>query len=443
VTGSRQSLRPDGQPKLALFTAIPAIGHINPLLMQARELHRRGWRVALASTERVRGHVERFGEVCFVDLGSDPLGMPAFEDLQARVSAETSFLRGTIRIMRWVNGLWPTMFDGLMVALLHDRPDVVVADLVTIAGLDAAEQMGIAHVINNADLLTAISVEVLPPAPDVPLLFSGHSIHRIGRMDRSLNPFWRRVGATVFNLTLGVELNRLRRDRGLPPRRFTRRHRGKLVMTNSAFGLEYNRVLPPLLQMVGPMLEDTPDALPRELEDWLGQARPVVFVNLGTLARPQPDLVQKVAAGLASDAFRVLWVLREATSLVFPPNVRVEPWVASQVGVLAHPNVRLFVSHCGINSAQESLYWGTPVVGIPMLADQRDMAMRVQDASVGQMLDKNHFTAHQLRSAIGTVLNDPAYGRNIPAIQSSFRLAGGARRAADLIEHAAASGTVR
>jgi UDP:flavonoid glycosyltransferase YjiC (YdhE family) len=120
--------------------------------------------------------------------------------------------------------------------------------------------------------------------------------------------------------------------------------------------------------------------------------------------------------------------------------VRIEPWVASQIGVLAHPNVGVFVSHCGINSVHESLYAGTPIVGLPMLADQRDMAMRVADAGVGLLLDKRHFSGEALRSAIHAVLHEPRFRSNIVPIQSSFALAGGVRRAADLIEHATVFG---
>jgi len=218
------------------------------------------------------------------------------------------------------------------------------------------------------------------------------------------------------------------------------RLRGVLVMTNSAFGLEYSRPLPPLLQMVGPMLDDEQDTpLPRELQGWLDRGPPVAFVNLGTFARADAHLSERIADGLASDRFRALWVQRDSAPMLHA-SVRVEPWVASQVGVLAHPNVGAFVSHCGINSAHEALHAGTPIVGIPLFADQYDMALRVLDAGVGVVLQKERFSAAELRHSIETVLREERFRRNIPAIQSGFRLAGGPGRAADLIEHATAFG---
>jgi len=79
--------------------------------------------------------------------------------------------------------------------------------------------------------------------------------------------------------------------------------------------------------------------------------------------------------------------------------MRILDWVSSPRAVLAHPNVRAFVSHCGINSVHESLAAGTPIVGIPMLADQRDMAARVADAGVGVWMDKSRFRGSELALA--------------------------------------------
>ena len=118
-----------------------------------------------------------------------------------------------------------------------------------------------------------------------------------------------------------------------------------------------------------------------------------------------------------------------------PDNVRIESWVPSVSAVLSHDNVRVFISHCGVNSVYESIAAGTPVVGIPMMAGQREMAVRVQDAGVGVALNKSTFTPEELRRAVVRVLEDNSFRRPIPALQSLFKLAGGAERAADLIEH--------
>ena len=60
-----------------------------------------------------------------------------------------------------------------------------------------------------------------------------------------------------------------------------------------------------------------------------------------------------------------------------------------------------------------------------MMAGQREMAIRVQDAGVGLSVNKSTFTPEELRRAVLRVLQDDSFRRPIPALQSLFKLAGG------------------
>ena len=433
------------RPRYALFTAIPFVGHLNPLLRQAAELAQRGWRVAVATHEEIRGHVEgKHLGVEHVSLGSYGPMAQTVEQLEGEATLDPSFIRGAAAILEWLNGLWPSMFDGLRTAVRNDRPDVLIADLFAAAAIDVADAGGIPVAVNDADLLGSLSVEILPPADHLPLPLTRQSRYQIGPMRRILQPLSRRLSALSFSWIVGRRLNAHRRSRGLAAVDANTRLRDRLVLVNSAFGLEYPRPLPPLIQMVGPMLPEVIDSLPEEYASWLSEGPPVVYANLGTVALASERFLSVLGEGFAAEDFRVLWGLRQSQHALLPArlpdNLRVEAWVPSPVGILAHPNVKAFVSHCGINSVHESLHAGTPIVGIPLFGDQRDMGFRVQDAGVGLSLDKSRLTSADLRQAIRRVLSDASFGRRIPAIQSSFALAGGVRRAADLIEHLAAVG---
>lgn len=51
-----------------------------------------------------------------------------------------------------------------------------------------------------------------------------------------------------------------------------------------------------------------------------------------------------------------------------------------------------FVSHGGMNSTMESLYYGVPMVVIPQMPEQAMTARRVDELGLGLMLDKNTLT---------------------------------------------------
>ena len=426
----------------ALFTAIPLVGHLNPLIYQAIEMQRRGWRVAIAAVSEMAAHARREAPgVPFIDLG--PLGDIANE-LRRReqaASADANLVRGTLGILEGLALVWPVMFDGLSSAIARDRPDVMVIDLFTSAGLSVAVHHSIPTVVNNADLLGVLPVSLLPPADHLPALFSGRSRHAVPGWQRACGPLIRRLAAVGSRLTVGRRLNQLRASSGLAPITVDDLLRDLPVLVNGVFGLEYERPLPPQVEMVGPMLPPTREPLPEDLDRWLSSGDPVVYCNLGTLAVAPDELLAEIMKGLTGTGTRALWILKREQAQRLPgdrpESVRLLEWGPPPWSVLSHPNVHAFLSHCGINSVHEAIVAGTPIVGIPMFADQRDQAVRVVDAGVGVWFDKRLVSGEVVRAAIQRVAADPAIPERMRHLQEAMRRAGGVRRAGDVIEAAA------
>lgn len=431
-----------------LFTAIPFVGHLNPLLRQAEEMQRRGWRVGVAAMREMSAHIAAEAPgVPFVDLG--PLGElhDVLRQAESDACADPNYRRGGLRLMAALSRLWAPMFDSLVAEITRDRPDLLMVDIFTWPGIAAAEKTRTPLAVNNPSLLTGVPFGLMPPAPQVPLLMSGQSIHRIGAVQAALDPIIRRLMFAVLSHTVGRQYHALRSSRQLPTVGLDDALRRVLILVNGAFGLEYPRPLPPNVEMVGPMLSADVPALPPELAGWLANGPPVVYVNLGTVSIASAPQLASMASAITAGDWRALWVMKPAQAALLPgplpDSVRITNWVPSPRAVLAHPNVRVFLTHCGINSVHESLVAGTPIVGIPMLADQRDMAVRVADAGAGLWLEKSEFTEGALRRAITRVLCEPSFRAPIPALQEAFGRAGGVARAADLIEREAAAHAAR
>ncbi len=74
-----------------------------------------------------------------------------------------------------------------------------------------------------------------------------------------------------------------------------------------------------------------------------------------------------------------------------------------------HPQIKVFVYHCGLNGIWEAVYHGVPIVAIPFSGDQFDNAQRVVSRGMGVKLDITTLTSDELAEAIRTVINDKRY----------------------------------
>lgn len=80
-----------------------------------------------------------------------------------------------------------------------------------------------------------------------------------------------------------------------------------------------------------------------------------------------------------------------------------------QNDILAHPNVRLFVSHGGLFSTMESIDRGIPLLIIPFFADQHKNGRRVEYSGYGKVLEFDDLTQVKLTETIIELLLSNRY----------------------------------
>lgn len=102
-----------------------------------------------------------------------------------------------------------------------------------------------------------------------------------------------------------------------------------------------------------------------------------------------------------------------------------------QLEVLQRADV--FITHGGMNSSSEGLYFDVPLVVIPVTGDQPIIAKRVEELGAGLQLDRKQLTADLLRDTTERVLYNPLFAENSRKIGNSLREAGGYKKAADEI----------
>ena len=136
----------------------------------------------------------------------------------------------------------------------------------------------------------------------------------------------------------------------------------------------------------------------------------------------------------------ILWKLPDSQQALLPrgellpTNLRIEHWIPSQLCVLAHPNVRVFITHGGGNGFREGIYFGKPLLVMPFWLDCFDFGVRAIDSGVGQALDHPPaFSADEVALKLERLLAESSFRERAQYWGEQQRKAGGVSRAADLI----------
>jgi glucuronosyltransferase len=72
----------------------------------------------------------------------------------------------------------------------------------------------------------------------------------------------------------------------------------------------------------------------------------------------------------------------------------------------AHPNIKLFITQCGLQSFQEAVYHGVPLLGVPFFGDQKYNAKKIATEEIGLQLSFHELTKDTLLTTIKEMLNN-------------------------------------
>jgi MGT family glycosyltransferase len=159
---------------------------------------------------------------------------------------------------------------------------------------------------------------------------------------------------------------------------------------------------------------------------------PVVYLSLGSLASGDVELMRGLIASLAESPYRVIVSKGpQHEELELPANMVGEEFLP-QTSIL--PQVDVVITHGGNNTVTEALYFGKPMVLLPVFWDQYDNAQRMHETGVGIRLDTYGHDPAELPAAVARLLADEPLRERLAAISSRLQAAPGTERAADLIQ---------
>jgi MGT family glycosyltransferase len=407
-TDARTDTPAGGAPPLrVLLGAFGDPGHAFPMIALGKALAARGHEVTVQTWTRWRAHIEAEG-LAFApapEYSVFPSGPLPLDFYEAVVHAT----RDTLPLVRDL------------------RPDVVVADILTLAPALSAERLGVPY----ATLIPHINPHTEP----------GFPIYSIGaRLPRTAagRAFWRRLHGQVENgLELGRrELNDARERLDLPPLEHI--HGGtsrQLALVATFPQLEYPRAWPAHTHVVGPLMWEPPAAevaLPPGDE-------PLVLIAPSTSQDPEHRLLHAALEALADAPVRVLatWNRRlPPRPLRVPANARAVEWVSYARTI---PHCDLVVCHAGHGTLVRALSLGCPVVACPTAGDMNENAARVAWAGAGVRVPRRFTTPRPLRMAVQHALGTPSIRERARELSAWYRQHDPGRVASMLVERLAAT----
>ena len=307
-------------------------------------------------------------------------------------------------------------------------PEVVVADIITVAGSLAAQAEGRPW--------ATLVPHVLPTGERGFPIYSVGAVYPRSAIGRRMWSLLRPMVMTGEEQGR-VELNGARERVGLPPLHEV--HGGisrDLAIVATFPQLEYPRAAGwPGIRITGPLLWEQPFG---DVELPPGDA-PLVLVAPSTSQDPEHRLVRAALEGLSGEPVRVLATTnRRAPTepLDVPANARLVDWV---LYARTMPLCDAVVCHAGHGTLARALASGTPVVACPHAGDMAENAARIRWAGAGVSLPRRFTTSRGVRLAVRRVLGEPSYRRRAEELRDWATRHDGAREAADAVEEFAES----
>ncbi|MBQ5554391.1 MAG: glucosyltransferase [Erysipelotrichaceae bacterium] len=384
--------------KIAWF-CIPAHGHTNPTLGLVKALTSSGHEIWYFSFEEFREKIEAAGAnfiACdgydfeMEDKGNaDRVGKDKVYATELLVSSTLALDDMTTRTLEKI------------------KPDVVVSDSVAYWGKLAAMKHGLPYVSSTTTFaFNRYSAKYMKESVwDIVLM-----LFAMPRINKQLNRL-REKGYPVKSL-----LDIVQNDNETNTIVYTSRYFQPCADT---FSEKYHFIGPSIRPITKPV-EKTADK--------------TVYISMGTVNQNR-EFFRNCINVLKPTGWQVIISMGTNTDHFedLPENIQVYESV-DQMAVLSIADA--FITHCGMNSASEGLYFGVPLVLFPQTSEQGAVAKRVEELGAGVRLKS--ISGEDVLDALSKVISDPQFKTEAERVSESFKACGGAEEAKAFLEQIAA-----
>ena len=380
--------------KIAWF-CIPAHGHTNPTLGLVKELTSAGHQVFYFSFEQFREKIEQAGAQ-FISCDGYDFEMEDKENAD-RVGKDKAFASELLVSSTLA-------LDEMTTEKIREiQPDIIVSDSVAFWGKLVAMKHGLPYVSSTTTFA-----------------FNRYSAQYMK------HGLWETLKMLFTMPRINKQIARLR-EKGYPVKGFLEivqnDNETNTIVYTSKYFQPCAETFSDRYHFIGPSI--------RPIQKPVGKtAEKTVYISMGTVNQNR-EFYRNCIHALGQTDWQVIISMGTKPEHFehIPSNIQIYDSV-DQMAVLSIADA--FITHCGMNSASEGLYFQVPLVLFPQTPEQGAVAKRTEELGAGIML--RSIREDDILSALKQVLEDPAYRNSAARISESFRSAGGVSEARAFLE---------
>ena len=380
--------------KIAWF-CIPAHGHTNPTLKVVKELTEAGHEVFYFSFEMFREKIEQAG-AAFIGCDGYDFDMEDKENADRvgkdKVFATELLVSSTLAL------------DEMTTEKIEEiKPDVIVSDSVAFWGKLVAMKHRIPYVSSTTTFaFNRYSAKYMKESPwDIAkMLFA---MPRINKQIKRLRDHGYPVKGLLEIVQNDNETN--------------------TIVYTSKYFQPCQETFSDRYHFIGPSIRPV-------TEQVMKTAEKTVYISMGTVNQNR-EFYRNCIHVLGKTDWQVIISMGTNTEHFdhLPANIQIHETV-DQMAVLSIADA--FITHCGMNSASEGLYFQVPLVLFPQTPEQGAVAKRTEELGAGVRLPS--ISEDDILECLKQVLTVPDYKKNAIKVSESFHSCGGAAEARAFLE---------
>ncbi len=418
-----------------LFSTPALFGHVGPSLAIAKKIIAKGHKVGYTSGSPARSMVEKIG---IRDFFPRDKYHKALLDKKYFTNNPYKFFFNLPKV--FTQELFKHCYEELINAFESFKPDMLYIDTMDFHAAAVAENYNLPYAHGSAATIWYNELDIPPFGTDWDINAKWLNRIKLILYQFIIAPFFLR---NALNQKKALkEINPswdIPYSPGISP---------YLFMFYSTDAVEYHRkMFIPQVFYVGPSIfypedNEAPD-FPWEKLD---KNRPLVYIATGTMFSDYyKEFYTNALNALSEERFPIpvqVVMAMGNNQLVeelgdAPPNFIVVPY-APQLKLLQKASV--VITHGGVNSVNETLLYGKPMLVVHWGADRLDMGKRIEYRGAGICVAVENATEKKISESVIALLENPKYKKSSKVIMESYAKCNGPETAAELMLQVAGTG---